>query len=173
MTEAGKALIRKFEGCSLVAYLCPSKVWTIGYGNTFYADGTPVKEGDKIDMYTANQLFDITLDKFEKQVKMLLGDTLLVTLPKEAIDALVSLAYNIGTGAFAKSTLLKKLKENKLNFNEIEKWWTCWNKSNGKVLNGLVRRRATEFDMYMNAVLNQYTKKETYDIGYNNGKKAR
>ena len=146
MTEAGKALIRKFEGCSLVAYLCPSKVWTIGYGNTFYADGTPVKEGDKIDMYTANQLF-------------------IVTLPKEAIDALVSLAYNIGTGAFAKSTLLKKLKENKLNFDEIEKWWTCWNKSNGKVLNGLVRRRAAEFDMYRNAVLNQYTHLECYNLG--------
>lgn len=165
MTEAGKNLIRKFEGCSLVAYLCPSKVWTIGWGSTTYADGTPVKEGDKIDQATANQLFDIILDKFEKQVKMLLGDTLLVTLPKEAIGALVSLAYNIGTGAFAKSTLLKKLKENKLNFDEIEKWWICWNKSNGKVLNGLVRRRAAEFDMYRNAVLNQYTHLECYKLG--------
>lgn len=165
MTENGKALIRKFEGCSLVAYLCPSKVWTIGYGNTFYADGTPVKEGDKIDQSTANQLFDITLQKFEQQVRGLLGDTLLVILPKEAIDALVSLAYNIGTGAFAKSTLLKKLKENKLNFDEIEKWWICWNKSNGKVLNGLVRRRAAEFDMYRNAVLNQYTHLECYKLG--------
>lgn len=165
MTEAGKNLIRKFEGCSLVAYLCPSKVWTIGWGSTTYADGTPVKEGDKIDQATANQLFDIILDEFEKQVKMLLGDTLLVTLPKEAIDALVSLAYNIGTGAFAKSTLLKKLKENKLNFDEIEKWWICWNKSNGKVLNGLVRRRAAEFDMYRNAVLNQYTHLECYKLG--------
>lgn len=165
MTENGKALIRKFEGCSLVAYLCPSKVWTIGYGNTTYADGTPVKEGDKIDQSTANQLFDSILDKFEKQVKMLLGDTLLVTLPKEAIDALVSLAYNIGIGAFAKSTLLKRIKENKLNFDEIEKWWICWNKSNGKVLDGLVRRRAAEFAMYKDAVLKQYTHSECYNLG--------
>ena len=165
MTENGKALIRKFEGCSLVAYLCPSKVWTIGYGNTFYADGTPVKEGDKIDQATANQLFDIILDKFEKQVKMLLGDTLLVTLPKEAIDALVSLAYNIGTGAFAKSTLLKRIKLNKLDFDGIEAAFMMWVKSNGKVLNGLVRRRAAEFDMYRNAVLNQYTHLECYNLG--------
>ena len=165
MTENGKALIRKFEGCSLVAYLCPSKVWTIGYGNTFYADGTPVKEGDKIDQATANQLFDITLNKFEKQVKMLLGDTLLVTLPKEAIDALVSLAYNIGTGAFAKSTLLKRIKLNKLDFDGIEAAFMMWVKSNGKVLNGLVRRRAAEFDMYRNAVLNQYTHLECYNLG--------
>lgn len=165
MTENGKALIRKFEGCSLVAYLCPSKVWTIGYGNTFYADGTPVKEGDKIDQATANQLFDITLNKFEKQVKMLLGDALLVTLPKEAIDALVSLAYNIGTGAFAKSTLLKRVKLNKLDFDGIEAAFMMWVKSNGKVLNGLVRRRAAEFDMYRNAVLNQYTHLECYNLG--------
>lgn len=165
MTEAGKALIRKFEGCSLVAYLCPSKVWTIGYGNTFYADGTPVKEGDKIDQATANQLFDITLNKFEKQVKMLLGDTLLVILPKEAIDALVSLAYNIGTGAFAKSTLLKRIKLNKLDFDGIEAAFMMWVKSNGKVLKGLQKRRAAEFQMYKDAVLSQYSKSECYQIG--------
>lgn len=165
MTEAGKNLIRKFEGCSLVAYLCPSKVWTIGYGNTFYADGTPVKEGDKIDMYTANQLFDITLDKFEKQVKMLLGDTLLVTLPKEAIDPLISISYNIGTGAFAKSTLLKRIKLNKLDFDGIEAAFMMWVKSNGKVLKGLQKRRAAEFQMYKDAVLSQYSKSECYQIG--------
>ena len=165
MTDKGKAIIMKYEGCSLVAYLCPSKVWSIGYGNTFYADGTPVKEGDKIDQATANQLFDIIVSKFEKQVRMLLGDTLLVTLPKEAVDMLVSLAYNIGTGAFAKSTLLKRIKENKLNFDEIEKWWLCWNKSNGKVLNGLTRRRTEEYNIYKQAVLSQYTHLECYNLG--------
>ena len=165
MTDKGKAIIMKYEGCSLVAYLCPSKVWSIGYGNTFYADGTPVKEGDKIDQATANQLFDIIVSKFEKQVRMLLGDTLLVTLQKEAVDMLVSLAYNIGTGAFAKSTLLKRIKENKLNFDEIEKWWLCWNKSNGKVLNGLTRRRTEEYNIYKQAVLSQYTHLECYNLG--------
>lgn len=165
MTENGKALIRKFEGCSLVAYLCPSKVWTIGWGSTTYADGTPVKEGDKIDQATANQLFDITLDKFEKQVKMLLGDTLIVTLPKEAIDPLISISYNIGTTAFAKSTLLKRIKLNKLDFDGIEAAFMMWVKSNGKVLKGLKKRRAAEFQMYKEAVLSQYTKVECYEIG--------
>lgn len=165
MTENGKALIRKFEGCSLVAYLCPSKVWTIGWGSTTYADGTPVKEGDKIDQATANQLFDITLNKFEKQVKMLLGDTLLVTLPKEAIDPLISISYNIGTTAFAKSTLLKRIKLNKLDFDGIEAAFMMWVKSNGKVLKGLQKRRAAEFQMYKEAVLSQYTKVECYEIG--------
>ena len=165
MTEAGKNLIRKFEGCSLVAYLCPSKVWTIGWGSTTYADGTPVKEGDKIDQATANQLFDIILDKFEKQVKMLLGDTLLVTLPKEAIDPLISISYNIGTTAFAKSTLLKRIKLNKLDFDGIEAAFMMWVKSNGKVLKGLQKRRAAEFQMYKDAVLSQYSKSECYQIG--------
>lgn len=165
MTEAGKNLIRKFEGCSLVAYLCPSKVWTIGWGSTTYADGTPVKEGDKIDQATANQLFDIILDKFEKQVKMLLGDTLIVTLPKEAIDSLVSISYNIGINAFAKSTLLKRIKLNKLDFDGIEAAFMMWVKSNGKVLKGLQKRRAAEFQMYKEAVLSQYTKVECYEIG--------
>ena len=165
MTEKGKDLIREFEGCKLVAYKCPAGVWTIGYGSTFYEDGTPVKEGDKIDIYTANQLFDNVLTKFEKQVRLLLGDTLLVSLPAEAIDSLISISYNIGTGAFAKSTLLKRIKTNKLDFDGIEAAFNMWVKSNGKVLKGLQRRRKAEFQMYRNAVLNQYSKTECYHIG--------
>lgn len=165
MTDKGKGLIREFEGCKLVAYKCPAGVWTIGYGSTFYEDGTPVKEGDKIDIYTANQLFDNVLTKFEKQVRLLLGDTLLVSLPAEAIDSLISISYNIGTGAFAKSTLLKRIKTNKLDFDGIEAAFNMWVKSNGKVLKGLQRRRKAEFQMYRNAVLNQYSKTECYHIG--------
>ena len=160
MTENGKALIRKFEGCSLVAYLCPSKVWTIGYGNTFYADGTPVKEGDKIDQATANQLFDIILDKFEKQVKGILGNTLCATLPKESIDALVSFAYNCGVGALSKSTLLKKVRADKNDLAGIKAEFAKWNKSNGKVLAGLTKRRNAEAEMYIDGILLQYTKRE-------------
>lgn len=165
MTEKGKAILRQFEGCKLVAYKCPAGVWTIGYGSTFYADGTPVQEGDKIDQATANQLFDIVLNKFEKQVKMLLGDTLLVSLPAEAIDSLISISYNIGTTAFAKSTLLKRIKANKLDFDGIEAAFMMWVKGGGKVLQGLVKRRQAEFKMYMNAVLGQYSKQECYNIG--------
>ena len=48
VNEEGYALIKRFEGCRLKAYRCPSNVWTIGYGNTFYEDGTKVKDGDVI-----------------------------------------------------------------------------------------------------------------------------
>ena len=165
MTEKGKAMIRQFEGCRLVAYKCPAGYWSVGYGNRYYADGTPVQEGDKIDQETANRLLDITIEKFEKQVRLLLGDALLVTLPKEAIDPLISFSFNVGTGAFAKSTLLKKIKENKLNFDGIEAEFMKWNKGGGKVLPGLVKRRKAEFQLYKEAVLSQYTKVECYEIG--------
>lgn len=163
MTEEGKILIRKYEGCSLVAYKCPAGKWTIGYGSTFYADGSPVKEGDKIDMATANQLFDNVVDSFEKQVRLLLGTTLCTTLPAKAIDALVSFAYNVGTGAFAKSTLLKKIKADKNDVVAIEAEFKKWNKGGGKVLKGLERRRAEEAKMYIQAVLEQYSRIEIYD----------
>lgn len=166
MTDNGKALIRKFEGCSLIAYKCPAGKWTISYGLTQYPDGSPVKEGDKLtDMAEANRMFDLVLEKFEKQVRMILGDTLLVTLPKEAIDSLVSISYNIGINAFAKSTLLKRIKLNKLDFDGIEAAFMMWVKSNGKVLKGLQKRRAAEFRMYKDAVLSQYSKSECYQIG--------
>lgn len=158
--------IKKWEGVKYNPYLCPAGVPTIGVGFTTYLDGTPVTLNDPpLDDIQINRILSVKLDEFSAQVKRILGDTLLVTLPQEALDALVSLVYNIGVVAFAKSTLLKKLKESKLNFDEIEKWWACWNKSNGKVLDGLVRRRAAEFDMYRNAVLNQYTHLECYNLG--------
>lgn len=173
MTEKGKGLIRQFEGCKLVAYKCPAGKWTIGYGNRYYADGTPVKEGDKIDQATANQLFDLIVADFEKQVKMILGGTLCATLPKEAIDALISIAYNIGVDAFAKSTLLKRIKADKNNLGGIEDGFLMWVKSGGKVLNGLQRRRAAEFAMYRDAILSQYTKWECYQLGYREKKEGK
>ena len=160
MTERGKNLIKQFEGCSLVAYLCPSRKWTIGYGNTFYADGTPVKEGDKIDQATANQLFEIIVNDFEKQVRLVLGETLCATLPKESIDALISFAYNCGVGALSKSTLLKKVRANKNDLVGINGEFAKWNKSNGKVLAGLTRRRNAETELYIDGILSQYTKRD-------------
>lgn len=160
MTERGKNLIRQFEGCSLVAYKCPAGKWTIGYGNTFYADGTPVNEGDKIDQATANQLFDIVLQKFETQVRGILGNTLCATLPKESIDALISFAYNCGVVSLSKSTLLKKVRADKNDLVGIKAEFAKWNKSNGKVLNGLTRRRNAETEMYIDGIASQYTKRE-------------
>lgn len=160
MTIEGLELIKKYEGCSLTAYKCPAGIWTIGYGNTRYLNGEPVKVGDEITQEEADKLFKDTIDNFEHQIKMILGDTLKTILPESAISALLSLAYNIGVTAFAKSTLLKVIKQNKNNLRDIEFQWNRWNKANGKVLNGLSKRREEEFAMYKNAVINQYTVNE-------------
>ena len=149
-------LVAQFEGCKLEAYLCPSGVPTIGWGSTTYADGSKVKLGDKLTQQDADILFKLKLDEFRTQVVRVVPGT----LPAGAVDALTSFAFNCGTGALMRSTLLKKIKNNKLDLKGIKGEFMKWTKSNGKELPGLVRRRRAEYDMYADAVLNQYSRFE-------------
>lgn len=161
MTNKGLDLIKKYEGCRLEAYLCPSGVPTIGWGVTYYKDGRKVQLGDKITQEEADELFKFMIEnKFEPQVRMILGEELNAILPKECKDALISFTYNCGTGAFSKSTLLKKIRADKNDLAGIKNEFLKWNKSNGKVLNGLTRRRNAEFELYMEGILSQYNKRE-------------
>lgn len=139
----GLRLLAKHEGLSLKAYKCPAGVWTIGYGNTFYEDGTKVKEGDIITRQRAEDLLRIIANDFAKNVKALVKQPLTL----EKFDALVSFAYNVGVGNFAKSTLLKKVNANPLD-PTIRAEFEKWNKANGRVLKGLVTRRKEEADLY-------------------------
>lgn len=131
-------LIKEFEGLELEAYLCPSKIWTIGYGSTFYADGKPVKQGDKITKEQAEALLPNIVTKFAQSVTA----SLKIPVKQNQFDALVSLCYNIGIGNFRASTLLKLV--NKGQFDKAALEFAKWNKSKGKVLTGLVRRREAE-----------------------------
>lgn len=164
MTIEGIELIKKYEGCKLKAYRCPANILTIGYGNTTYLNGDKVKEGDVISQEEADKLFKDTLDKFEYQVKMIMGDELKAILPESSISALVSLAYNIGIGAFSRSTLLKIIKQNKNNLKDIRIQFMKWVYANGKVLNGLVERREAEYKLYEKGILSQYSKAEQEQI---------
>jgi len=71
MTPSNKcyALIKEFEGCQLKAYKCPAGIWTIGYGNTQYEDGRPVREGDTITQERAEKLLKIIVEKFAISVE--------------------------------------------------------------------------------------------------------
>lgn len=161
MTNKGLDLIKKYEGCRLEAYLCPSGVPTIGWGATYYKNGTKVKMGDKITQQEADELFKWMVEnKFEMQVKLLLGEELNAMLPELSRDALVSFAYNCGTNALGKSTLLKKIKANKNDFVGIKKEFDKWVKGGGKTLPGLVKRRKAEFELYLEGILGQYSKRE-------------
>lgn len=143
LNQKGKDIISKYEGCKLEAYLCPSNILTIGFGNTRYEDGSEVEEGDKITKERALQLFDNVLKDFEQ------GVSKLVTKPltDNQFSALVSFAFNCGLGNLKSSTLLRKVNINPKD-STIAAEFAKWNKSNGKVLNGLTKRRKAESDLY-------------------------
>jgi len=139
----GIPIIRKFEGLKLRAYLCPANVWTIGYGSTFFENGSKVQEGDKITLDRADRLLFFVVQKFEKEViKMVTSQ-----INENQLGALTSFAFNVGTGNLAKSTLLKKVNANP-NDATIRDEFNRWTKAGGKVLNGLVTRRKAEADLY-------------------------
>ena len=143
VNNAGIQLIKTFEGCLLNAYLCPAKVWTIGYGSTRYTNGTPVKQGDKITQQEAEILLSDTLNEFSYQVSKLIKQD----LTANQFSALVSFAFNLGINALAKSTLLKKVNVNP-NDKTIEQEFMKWVNAGGKKLSGLVRRRNAESKLY-------------------------
>ena len=132
-SQKGIELIKRFEGCRLTAYKCPSGVWTIGYGHT-----NGVKKGQKISQKRAEEFLREDLAKFENGVKK----AVFVPLTQNQFDALVSFTYNCGLGAFKNSTLRKKL--NAKDYKGAAKEFLRWNKSNGIVLEGLKRRRNAE-----------------------------
>ena len=138
-----KELVKEFEGCKLKAYKCPAGIWTIGYGNTQYENGKAVKEGDVITLERAEQLLELILIKFIQQV----GEIVKSNITQNQKDALTDFAYNCGVGNLKTSTLLKKVNadaKDKTIRAEFEKW----TRANGKVLNGLVKRRNAEANLY-------------------------
>jgi len=143
LNKEGADLIKEFEGCKLKAYQCSAKKWTIGYGNTFFEDGTAVKIGDAITQQKAEQLFELIANEFAGKVAKLV--TAMVTLNQ--FGALVSFAYNCGVVNLQKSTLLKKVNVNP-NDITIRAEFMKWNKAGGKVLAGLTRRREAEANLY-------------------------
>ena len=143
VNKLGIETMHHFEGCKLTAYQCPAKVWTIGWGNTFYPDKTPVKQGDVITQEQANALFETVMNNFALGVKKCLTKE----VNENQFSALVCFAYNVGIGSLQKSTLLKKININP-NDQTIAGEFAKWTKAGGKVLLGLVRRRKAESDLY-------------------------
>jgi lysozyme len=144
LNNKGYLFITKHEGLSLKPYLCPAKIPTIGYGNCYYPDAKRVTLLDKeITKEYAFEIFKEVADRFGKRVNELAT----TKLTQNQFNALVSFAYNVGTGNFASSTLLKKVNKNP-NDLTIKAEFLRWNKANGKVINGLTNRRIEEADLY-------------------------
>lgn len=134
----GLKLIKDFEGERLQAYLCPAGVWTIGYGHTDAAGPPKVVPGMVITKREAEDILRKDLIKYEVAVER----AVTVFLKPNQFDALVSFCYNIGPGAFSKSTLVKKL--NRGDYGSVPGELMKWNKAGGKELAGLTRRRRAE-----------------------------
>ena len=147
-SNVGIELIKKYEGCVLKSYKCPSGVWTIGYGHT-----SGVKSGMQITKDQALDYLKQDLITFEKAVT----NYVKVPLNQNQFDALVSFSFNCGSGALKTSTLLQKL--NSSDYNGAANEFLKWNKSNGKVLNGLVRRRQEEKELFLKT---NYLSNKTY-----------
>lgn len=131
-SNKGIELIKSFEGCHLTSYQCPSGVWTIGYGHT-----AGVCKGMSITQAKADEYLKADLAKFEKYV-INTG----LKLNQNQFDALVSFTYNCGNGN------LKKLINGR-SLEQIGDAMLLYNKSRGKVLSGLVRRRQSERALFL------------------------
>ena len=142
--QATVDLVKEFEGLELHAYRDPVGVVTIGYGYTNNAGfGPGVKMGDVWTEEQAENMLWKGLEVFANEIRPL--------LKREATEnqfgAMLSLAYNIGTGAFSKSTCLKRFNAGDLEGAAEALTW--FNKAGGKVLRGLVRRREAERALFL------------------------
>ena len=139
ISPTGIKLIKSFEGLSLTSYVCPVGVLTIGYGHT-----GNVLAGAKITEKEADALLKQDLIKFEKAVL----NYVTIDLNQNQFDALVSFCFNVGTQAFKGSTLVKRLNNGENPNIVAAEELPRWNKGDGKVLEGLSRRRSAEVALF-------------------------
>ena len=132
-SEEGKAIIKKFEGCKLEAYLCQAGVPTIAFGRT-----KNVAIGDTCTQEQADEWLDEELEEYEGYVEKYIT----VPLKQCQFDALVSFTYNLGPQNLSSSTLRKLL--NAGDYHLVPSQLKRWNKVNGEISEGLVRRREAE-----------------------------
>jgi len=155
-SATGRELIAAFEAEKLTGYLDAVHVPTIGYGHTEaagglinYTDGTTTSRvivGAKITSDEADRLLEADLRKFEAPV----ARALTRKPSQEQFDALVSLAFNIGAGAVAKSSVVRRF--NAGDDIGAANAFLMWNKAGGKVLAGLTRRREAERALFLGRV---------------------
>lgn len=140
-------LVKQFEGFRADAYRCPAGVWTIGYGTTASAGvGIVPKAGMTISEKDAEGYLHATLELFSSEIE----DFITAPINENEFGAFVSLAYNIGPGAFKKSSALSAF--NAGDKDKAANAILLWNKARGKVLKGLTRRREAERKLFLTPV---------------------
>jgi lysozyme len=143
LTESGIELIKSFEGFRSEAYRDPAGVWTIGYGHTSAAGEPRVAEGMTVSRSEADAILRRDAANFSRQ----LNRALRVQLTDEQFSALVSFTYNVGPENLRRSSVLEAV--NKSDFASVPRRLSLWTKAGGRVLPGLVKRRAAEAAMFV------------------------
>lgn len=137
------SLIKRFEGLRLKSYQDSTGKWTIGYGTTII-NGQPVVEGMSITSAQADEFLLTTLNN-DHAASVKRNTRALIT--QSMFDALCCFTYNVGSGNFAKSTLLKDLNSSK--YLDAAAGFLQWDKAGGVVLSGLTYRRIAEKDLFL------------------------
>ena len=146
----GLKIVKDFEGLELTAYQDSVGVWTIGYGHTAAAGPPEVYPGQTITEAEAEEILKRDLRLFEKGVR----DLVPVSISSNQFSALVSFSFNVGLGALADSTLLRKLNAGEYQGAASE--FPRWVRAGGISLPGLVRRRNAERALFLGQDYTRY-----------------
>ena len=138
-SKKAEDLIKKFESCHLTAYKCPAEVWTIGWGTT----GRGVQEGLTITQKSADYMLKAHIEDISLDLTDIFGKS----LEQNEFDAIVCFVYNIGLGAFKKSTMCKLLLEKKMGQAALE--FDRWVFVKGERSKGLTNRREAEKELFL------------------------
>ena len=141
------SIIAQWEQYTYNAYClnqseCSRGIWTAGFGSTFYLDGRKVKQGDTMGLSEAGQLLHNHLQDISAQVWALSGRR----LNNSQLAALTSFSYNLGVGAFQRSTMRKLILEGRME--EAGKQILLFDKQKGVTLKGLTKRRQAEYVLW-------------------------
>lgn len=160
INKAGIDLIKKWEGFKAEAYRDPVGIWTIGFGTTAMAGvGIDPKAGMRITEAEAEMYLRRAVDKFVAQIR----PAITAPINENELAAFTSLAYNIGPGAFRKSSALRHFNQG--NKAKAADAILMWNKAGGRVLQGLKNRRVEERALFLAPVSHKAERKPQIGVG--------
>ena len=144
INASGLAIIKRYEGWRSSPYLCAANRATIGWGSTWDINGNPVTlDHPDIDEEQGTALLKKEITHVEKGIRRLIK----AELTENMFSALCSFAFNVGTGNLQRSTLRMKL--NRGQYEDAADEFKKWKKAGGRTLKGLVRRRASERQLFL------------------------
>ena len=139
----GLEILKHYEGCSLDVYRDPIGIPTIGYGSIFGFSGDRISMGHR--KITESEAAGLLLRSC-RQAERAIGSLVRVSLTSNQRSALISFVYNVGSGNFQRSTMRMKLNRHDYDGCANEFW--KWRRAGGRILNGLVRRRKSEEQLF-------------------------